>query len=102
VKHTFPGNSFGDRPVSTIPTVEQVGRAFASAGFRRAALERVPETLTSLAGFLEQAEVFRRSDTIMRDLSDEGFRRGQEQLGRAVQADRMQTRTNWLDLLVLR
>jgi ubiquinone/menaquinone biosynthesis C-methylase UbiE len=94
------------RTVSTYPSVEQVCQAFATAGFRRDALEQVPETLISLGGFLSQADDFRRADTNMRGLTEEEFLRGKEQLRRAVQhagqTARTETRTNWLDLLVLR
>jgi SAM-dependent methyltransferase len=101
---TFPWEFFPEtaRTTGTFPTLEQVGQAFATAGFRRDALEPVPETLISLGGFLAQVDVFRRSDTIMRGLTEEEFRRGKEQLRRAVQAHGQETRTNWLDLLVLR
>jgi hypothetical protein len=96
-----------DRPDGQyLPSVEQACQAFATAGFRRDALEPVPETLTSLAEFLDQADNFRRSDTNMRGLTEEEFLRGKEQLRRAVQhagqAARTEARTNWLDLLVLR
>jgi ubiquinone/menaquinone biosynthesis C-methylase UbiE len=106
--HTFPWEFFPEtaRTVSTFPTLEQACRAFATAGLRRDALERVPETLISLAGFLDQADGFRRADTNMRGLTEEEFQRGKERLRRAVQhagpTARTQTRTNWLDLLVLR
>jgi SAM-dependent methyltransferase len=106
--HTFPWEFFPEtaRTVKSYPSVEQVGQAFATAGFRHDALEQVPETLTSLAAFLDQADTFRRADTIMRGLTEEEFKRGKERLRRAVQhAGRTagtETRTNWLDLLVLR
>ena len=106
--HTFPWEFFPEtaRTVNTYPSVEQACQAFATAGFRRDALERVPETLTSLAEFLDQADTFRRADTNMRGLTEEEFLRGKEQLRRAVQdagrTGRRETRTNWLDLLVLR
>jgi ubiquinone/menaquinone biosynthesis C-methylase UbiE len=106
--HTFPWEFFPEtaRTVSTYPSVEQACQAFAAAGFRRDALEQVPETLTSLAEFLAQADTFRRADTNMRNLTEEEFLRGKEQLRRAVRhaehAGRAETRTNWLDLLVLR
>ena len=50
--HTFPWEFFPEtaRTVSTYPSVEQACQAFGTAGFRRDALEQVPETLTSLAG----------------------------------------------------
>jgi hypothetical protein len=69
-------------------------------------LEQVPETLTSLAEFLAQADTFRRADTTMRGLTEEEFLRGKERLRRAAQdaeqAHSPEPRTNWLDLLVLR
>lgn len=101
---TFPWEFFPEtaRSIDTFPSLEQVGQAFGTAGFRRDALEQVPETLTSLAEFLGQADSFRRADTNMRALTDAEFLRGKEQLRRAVQASPSQTRTNWLDLLVLR
>jgi SAM-dependent methyltransferase len=106
--HTFPWEFFPEtaRSVNTFPSVEQACQAFATAGFRRDALEQLPETLTSLAEFLDQADNFRRSDTNMRGLTEEEFLRGKERLRRAVQhaghTARPETRTNWLDLLVLR
>jgi ubiquinone/menaquinone biosynthesis C-methylase UbiE len=105
---TFPWEFFPEtaRSVGTFPSAERTCQAFAAAGFRRDALEQVPETLISLAGFLAQADTFRRADTNMRNLTEEEFRRGKEQLRRAVQSagrkGRPETRTNWLDLLVLR
>jgi ubiquinone/menaquinone biosynthesis C-methylase UbiE len=106
--HTFPWEFFPEtaRTSDTYPSVEQTCQAFAAAGFRRDALEQVPETLTSLAGFLAQADTFRRADTNMRGLTEEEFLRGKQRLRRAVQhaerTARTETRTNWLDLLVLR
>lgn len=106
--HTFPWEFFPEtaRTVNTFPSVEQVCQAFAAAGFRLDALDRVPETLMSLAEFLDQADTFRRADTPMRGLTEEEFLRGKERLRRAVQdaedSARTETRTNWLDLLVLR
>jgi len=106
--HTFPWEFFPEtaRSVSTFPSLEQACQAFATAGFRRDALEQVPETLISLAEFLDQADDFRRADTNMRDLTEEEFLRGKERLRRAVRhagpTARTETRTNWLDLLVLR
>jgi hypothetical protein len=106
--HTFPWEFFPEiaRTIDTYPSVEQVCQAFGTAGFRLDALEQVPETLTSLAEFLDQADDFRRADTNMRGLTEEEFLWGKEQLRHAVQqagpAARTQTRTNWLDLVVLR
>jgi SAM-dependent methyltransferase len=106
--HTFPWEFFPEtaRTADTFPSLEQTCQAFATAGFRRDALERVPETLTSLADFLAQADTFRRADTNLRALTDEEFRRGKERIRRAVQQAQEthspEFRTNWLDLLVLR
>ena len=62
--------------------------------------------MISLAELLAQVDVFRRSATIMRGLTEEEFLRGKEQLRRAVrdaeQAPSTEPRANWLDLLVLR
>jgi len=105
---TFPWEFFPQaaRSVNTFPSVTQVCQAFATARFRRDALEQVPETLTSLAEFLDQADTFRRADTNMRGLTEEEFLRGKEELRRAVhlaeETSGPETRTNWLDLLVLR
>jgi SAM-dependent methyltransferase len=105
---TFPWEFFPEtrRVTGTFPTLDRTGQAFAAAGFRRDALEPVPEVLISLPEFLARADTFRRSDTIMRDLTDAEFARGKEQLRLAVRhaADTggPDTRTNWLDLLVLR
>jgi ubiquinone/menaquinone biosynthesis C-methylase UbiE len=105
---TFPWEFFPEttRVTGTFPSLERTGQAFAAAGFRRDSLEPVPEILISLPEFLARADTFRRSDTIMRDLSDAEFARGKEQLRRAVrhaaETGRPDTRTNWLDLLVLR
>ena len=95
------------RTVDTYPSVEETCRAFAAAGFHQEALKPVCETYPgSLADFLGQVETFRRADTTMRLLTEAEFRRGKERLRRAVQrAERtgnQESRTNWLDLLVLR
>jgi hypothetical protein len=94
------------RTADTYPSVEQICQAFATAGFRRDALEQVPETLISLAEFLAQADTFRHADTNMRNLTEEEFLRGKERLRRAVQhaeeTPSAEPRANWLDLLVLR
>lgn len=107
-RHTFPWEFFPEitQSLRTYPSVERTCQAFAAAGFRRDALEQVPEVLVSLAGFLAQADAFRRADTNLRKLTDEEFFRGKERLRRAVQhaeeASRPEPRINWLDLLVLR
>jgi ubiquinone/menaquinone biosynthesis C-methylase UbiE len=117
IRQGFPGRLDGvelvrwfpetERTAGTYPTVEQTCQAFAAAGFSREALEPVPETYAaSLAGFLAQADTFRRADTTMRNLTEEEFLRGKERIRRAVreaeQAPGPESRTNWLDLLVLR
>jgi SAM-dependent methyltransferase len=105
---TFPWEFFPEtaRTADTYPSVEQSCQAFGTAGFHRDALEPVPETLTSLAGFLAQADTFRRADTNMRGLTEEEFLRGKARLRRAVrhaaETASPEPRTNWLDLLVLR
>ena len=105
---TFPWEFFPEtaRSVSTFPTLEQVCQAFGTAGFRREAIEPVPERWISLAGFLEQADTFRHSDTNLRSLTEEEYQRGKDQLRRAVEqagpAARNEARASWLELLVLR
>jgi SAM-dependent methyltransferase len=105
---TFPWEFFPEtaRSVSTFPTVEQVCQAFGTAGFRREAIEPVPERWISLAGFLDRADTFRHSDTNLRSLTEEEYLRGKEQLRRAVEQAgpeaRNEARTSWLELLVLR
>jgi ubiquinone/menaquinone biosynthesis C-methylase UbiE len=106
--HTFPWEFFPEtaKSTDTYPSVEQVCHAFGTAGFRREALEGVPEILISLSEFLAQVDNFRRADTNMRKLTEEEFLLGKERLRRAVQdaeqAPSAEPRTNWLDLLVLR
>jgi SAM-dependent methyltransferase len=95
------------RTVATYPSVEQTCQAFAAVGFRREALEPVPEIYpTSLAELLAQVDTLRRADTTLRSLSEEEFRRGKDRLRRAAQAaaatPNPEPRSNWLDLLVLR
>jgi SAM-dependent methyltransferase len=95
------------RAVATYPSVTETCEAFAAAGFHREALEQVRETYpTSLADFLGEVDTFRDADTTMRDLTEDEFLRGKERLRRAVRhaADTTspETRSNWLDLLVLR
>jgi SAM-dependent methyltransferase len=95
------------RTVDTYPSVEQTCQAFAGAGFSRDALEQIPETYpTSLAEFLAQADTLRHADTTMRNLTEDEFLRGKERLRHAVRhaedTANPETRSNWLDLLVLR
>ena len=91
------------RAVDAYPSVTETCNAFAAAGFDQEALEPVRETYsTSLAGFLGQLHGFRAADTTMRTLTEDEFLRGKERLRRAVRNAADQTRSNWLDLLVLR
>src|SRR5262249_39010044 len=85
------------RTVDTFPSVEETCRAFAAAGFRQDAVERVRETYpASLVDTLCQA------DPTMRGLTEDEFLRGKERLRRAVDAASPEPRSNSLDLLVLR
>jgi len=95
------------RTVDTYPSVTQTCQAFAAAGFHQDALEQVRETWpASLADFLGQVDTFRHADTTMRNLTEDEFLRGKERLRRAVRHAEdtagPDTRSNWLDLLVLR
>ena len=95
------------RTVDTFPSLKETCTAFAAAGFHQEALEQVRETYpTSLAGFLGQVDTFRHADTTMRDLNEDEFLRGKERIRRAVRdaedTATPETRSNWLDLLVLR
>jgi len=95
------------RTVDTFPSLEETCKAFAAAGFRRDALEQVRETYAaSLAEYLDQIDTLRRADTTMRNLTEDEFLRGKERLCRAVRTVEStasaETRSNWLDLLVLR
>jgi SAM-dependent methyltransferase len=113
IRQGFPGRIDGvelvrwfpetARTVDTYPSVSDTCAAFAAAGFRQEALERVRETYpTSLAEFLGQVDTFRDADTTMRSLSEDEFLRGKERLRRAVATGNPERRSNWLDLLVLR
>lgn len=95
------------RTISTYPSVEETCQAFAAAGFHQEALEQVCETYpSSLADFLGHVDTFRRADTTMRNLTEDEFLWGKERLRSAVQqahgTENPESRTNWLDLLVLR
>jgi SAM-dependent methyltransferase len=95
------------RTVATYPSVEETCKAFAAPGFHQEALEQVRETYpTSLADFLGHVDTFRRADTTMRNLTEDEFVRGKERLRRAVRhaedTANPETRSSWLDLLVLR
>jgi len=114
IRQGFPGRLDGvelvrwfpetARTANTFPSVEDTCEAFAAAGFEREALEPVREPYpTPLAALLDEADTLRRADTTMRGLTEDEFVRGKERLRRAV-ADpaHPQTRSNTLDLLVLR
>ena len=95
------------RTIETFPSVKDTCKAFATAGFDLEALEQVRETYpTSLADFLGHVDTFRHADTTMRSLTEDEFLRGKERLRRAVRraedTANPETRSNWLDLLVLR
>jgi SAM-dependent methyltransferase len=95
------------RTIDTFPSVEETCKAFEAAGFHQDALEQVRETYpTSLADFLGQVDTFRDADTTVRHLTEDEFLRGKERLRRAVRdandSASSKTRSNWLDLLVLR
>jgi SAM-dependent methyltransferase len=95
------------RAIDTFPSVKDTCMAFAAAGFHQDALDQVRETYpTSLADFLGQVDTFRHADTTMRNLTEDEFLRGKERLRRAVRhaenTANPETRSNWLDLLVLR
>jgi SAM-dependent methyltransferase len=94
------------RTLDTFPSLKDTRKAFAAAGFHQDALEQVRETYpTSLADFLGQVDTFRHADTTMRKLTEDEFLRGKEDLRRAVRhgdTANPETRSNWLDLLVLR
>lgn len=117
IRQGFPGRLDGvelvrwfpetARAVAAYPSVTDTCEAFAAAGFHRVALEQVRETFpASLADFLGQVDTFRRADTTMRVLTEDEFLRGKERLRRAVRRAEHtgdpETRSNWLDLLVLR
>ena len=95
------------RVVETYPSVTDTCEAFGAAGFHQEALEQVRETYpASLADFLGQVDTFRQADTTMRSLTEDEFLRGKQRLRSAVRqaedAGTQETRSNWLDLLVLR
>jgi SAM-dependent methyltransferase len=95
------------RTVDTFPSVEETCKAFAAAGFHQDALEQVRETYpASLEDFLDQVDTLRQADSTMRNLTEDEFLRGKERLRRTIrhaeQTANRETRSNWLDLLVLR
>ena len=95
------------RAVTTHLSAADTCRAFATAELRQDALEQVRETYpASLSEFLGQVDTLRHADSTMRTLTDEEFRRGKERIRHAVrqaaETGKPETRSNWLDLLVLR
>jgi hypothetical protein len=60
----------------------------------------------SLADLLGQVDTFRHADTTVRHLTEDEFLRGKERLRCAVRhaqaTANQETRSNWLDLVVLR
>lgn len=95
------------RTLATFPSFKDTCTAFAAAGFHQDALEQIPETYpTGLADFLGQVDTMRHADTTMRNLTDDEFLRGKQRLRRAVRRAEdtgiSESRSNWLDLLVLR
>jgi|SRR5579884_79334 len=95
------------RTADTFPTLERTCAAFAAAGFVRVSVEQVRETYSSsLADLLDQVDTLRHADTTMRNLTEDEFLRGKKRLRRAVReagvTRNVESRTNWLDLLVLR
>jgi ubiquinone/menaquinone biosynthesis C-methylase UbiE len=113
IRQGFPGRLEGvelvrwfpetARAVATYPSVTDTCEAFASAGFHQEALEQVREIYPgTLADLLGDVDTFRQADTTMRVLTEDEFLRGKDRLRRAVEHAAPETRSNWLDLLVLR
>jgi hypothetical protein len=69
-------------------------------------MARISHDEQTAAAFLGQVDTFRYADTTMRTLTDDEFRRGKERLRHAVRraedTANPETRSNWLDLLVVR
>ena len=113
IRQGFPGRLDGvelvrwfpetARAVATYPSVTDTCAAFAGAGFHQDALEQVRETYPgTLADLLGEVDTFRRADTTMRVLTEDEFLRGKDRLRLAAERTAPETRSNWLDLLVLR
>jgi ubiquinone/menaquinone biosynthesis C-methylase UbiE len=91
------------RVVAPYPTLAETCAAFEAAGFRREAVEPVCDTRPEpLAAFLADADTLRTADTTLRALTEDEFERGKERLRRAVESGHAESRTNQLDLVVLR
>jgi len=113
IRQGFPGRLEGvelvrwfpetARAVATYPSVADVCKGFATAGFHREALEQVRETYPgTLADLLDEVDTFRQADTTMRVLTEDEFLRGKDRLRLAAEQTPSEARSNWLDLLVLR
>jgi ubiquinone/menaquinone biosynthesis C-methylase UbiE len=89
--------------VATYPTLVETCAAFETAGVHREAVEQVCDVRPEpLAEFLAQADTLRTADTTLRNLTEDEFQRGKGRIRRAVESGDTGSRTNCLDLLVLR
>lgn len=111
IRNTFPGRCADDlrvrffpetaQGVEGYPTVDEVTTAFATAGFRRAALRAVPQqSAPTLAQFA--ARIDRGSDSKLRALPDDAYARGLARLNLAAADRPTEPAVSWMDLLVLR
>jgi SAM-dependent methyltransferase len=98
----FPGVARALVVGGGLPSVERVSAAFATAGFRTEALQRVGQvSATSLAAYRDKVRL--RADTGLALLPDEEFAAGLAALDRAVEAETTPVPVvDRLDLLVLR
>ncbi len=98
----FPGAARALVVTGGLPSVEQVSAAFAAAGFRTEALQRVGQvSATSLAAYRDKVRL--RADTGLALLPDEEFAAGLAALDEAVEAETTPVPVvDRLDLLVLR
>jgi ubiquinone/menaquinone biosynthesis C-methylase UbiE len=98
----FPGAARALVVGGGLPSVEMVSAAFAAAGFRTEALQRVGQvSATSLAAYRDKVRL--RADTGLALLPDEEFAAGLAALDRAVEAEITPVPVvDRLDLLVLR
>jgi ubiquinone/menaquinone biosynthesis C-methylase UbiE len=98
----FPGAARALVAGGGLPSVARVSAAFAAAGFRTEALQRVGQvSATSLAAYRDKVRL--RADTGLALLPDEEFAAGLAALDRAVEAETTPVPVvDRLDLLVLR
>ena len=98
----FPGTARALVAAGGLPSVERVSAAFAAAGFRTEALQRVGQvSATSLAAYRDKVRL--RADTGLALLPDEEFAAGLAALDQAVEAETTPLPVvDRLDLLVLR